>query len=88
MDTIKYNETKYPKRTFLVDLNDEGEREITISIDSLFEAFDGKYDLFDTEERRIDNTIYFYVEDEVIKGSAKFICENCLDEPMKFIEEN
>ena len=44
--------------------------------------------IIDTEERRIDNTIYFYVEDEVIKGSAKFICENCLDEPMKFIEEN
>lgn len=88
MATIEYKDNKYPTRTFKVVLPDEGEREITISIDALTDAFGEKHLDWGTPERNIDNTIYFYVEDSVIGLRPEIICAEHLDVPdIKFIEE-
>ena len=88
MDTIKYKGKEYPTRTFLVNSPEFGEpQEVKISVMSLSEAMEGKYEISGTEEESIDEEIYFYVNDEEIKFSAEEICETCLDMPMELIED-
>ena len=88
METIEYKGKQYPTRLFIVDNPEFGENQtIRIATDSLFEAFGGAYEIWDSEEHKIDNEIYFYVEDEVIELPPLDICKNHLDIPMKFIEE-
>ncbi len=87
MNTITLNGKEYPTRTFSVVLEDEGEREITISTISLYDAMDDKHEDEGTEENDIDCEIYFYVEDEIIHLTAEEICLAHLDEPIKFLEE-
>ena len=88
MDTIKYKGKEYPTRTFLVNSPEFGEpQEVKISVMSLSEAMEGKYEISDSEEESIDEEIYFYVEDEQIHWTGEQICEACLDIPMELIED-
>lgn len=89
MDTIIYKGKEYPTRTFEVKY--EGEKHThTIATESLATAIgiDDDYDgSLGDEEENIDQSIYFYVEDEVLLLDAKEICLEHLDIPMKFISE-
>jgi len=77
---IEVNGKKFPLRT-LVAVVGGVQQEITISVHTL------ESELHDDIEARlessvnIDETIYFYVDDEDINRPAKQICEDCLDEP-------
>lgn len=84
---VTYNGKQYKTRLFMVDNPEFGEQQtIRISTDSLSEAMGGKvHD--EGIEQDIDDTIYFYVGDEVIDLDPREICESHLDVPMKFIEE-
>jgi len=87
MESIEYKGKKYPTRLFIVDNPEFGEHQtIRIATDSLDIAM-GNHLKHGEEETKVDDQIYFYVEDEVIELSAEEICENHLDVPMKFIEE-
>ena len=88
MKVINFKGKEYPTRTFKV-MSDEfdGESIYTIATESLDEALGDTKEHWDTEENNIDNTIYFYVEDEVIDLGADEICKNYLDIEMEFIEE-
>jgi len=88
-DSIKYNGKEYPVRTFNVIM--EGvEHTITIASESLSEAIgiNDEYEgtLGDAEEA-IDQSIYYYVEDEVIGIDAEEICKDYLDIEMEFVSE-
>jgi hypothetical protein len=88
MQNILFKGVEYPTRTFVVEspeFNDK--RTYTISTESLSEALGDAKEEWDTPENDIDNTIYYYVEDEVIELTAEEICQNHLDIEMKFIEE-
>jgi len=87
MNAIIYKNEKYPIRTFLVELPNEGERKITISNIVLEKAIKDKYLEIDSEEMDIDNEIYFYVENEFFELTAKEICEKHLDQKIEFLEE-
>lgn len=84
---VTYKNKEYKTRLFLVDSPEFGEQQtIRISTDSLEVAMGDKvHD--EGIEQDIDDTIYFYVADEVIDLDPTEICENHLDIPMKFIEE-
>jgi len=89
MDTINYKGKEYPTRTFNV-ICEGDERTYTIATDSLAEAI-GINDEYDgtlgDEEENIDQSIYFYVEDEVINLDAEEICKDHLDVEMEFVSE-
>lgn len=88
MDTIKYKGKEYPTRTFLVNSPEFGEpQEVKISVESLSEAMDGKYEISGTEEEGIDEEIYFYVKDEEIRLEANILVKECLDIPMELIDD-
>lgn len=90
MNTITYKGKEYPTRTFTVTSPEFGEEQTyTIATNSLFDAIskDDKHEVYGTLENAVDNKIYFYVEDEVIKLDAKEICANHLDIEMELIEE-
>ena len=76
-------------RTFTVNFEDD-EHTYTIATESLAEAIgiNDEYNgtLGDVEEG-IDQSIYYYVEDEVIGMDAEEICKNHLDEEMEFVSE-
>lgn len=82
-NSIKIGNQEFPTRTFNVII-DGDERQITIGTSSLNEALDWQNDPL---HEQIDQTIYFYVEDEDIFLPAKEICESCLDEPVEFVSE-
>jgi len=89
MDTIKYKGKDYPTRTFLVKSPEFGDepQEVKISVESLSEAMEGKYEENDTEEQGIDEEIYFYVKDEEIYIQAEILVRECLDVPMELIDD-
>lgn len=88
METITYKGKEYPTRTFLVNNPEIGEpQEITISVESLSVAMEGKYEENGTEEQAIDETIYFYVLDHQIEHHELRIVGEYLDVPMTLIEE-
>ena len=84
MSHIKYKNKKYITRTFNV-LCQGAERTYKISVDSLYDAIEKNIE--DWDEKAIDNQIYFYVEDAVIKLKPEDICKNHLDIEMVFISE-
>jgi hypothetical protein len=86
--SIQFKGVDYPTRTFTV-ISDEfdGSNTYTIATESLFNALDDKYEMDGTEEKNIDEQIYFYVEDEVINLTAHEICSNHLDITMTCVEE-
>lgn len=88
-DSIKYKGKEYPVRTFTV--NYEGDEHVhTIASESLAEAIgiNDEYEgtLGDAEEK-IDQSIYYYVEDVVIGMDAEEICKDHLDIEMEFVSE-
>lgn len=87
-NTTIYKGLAYVTRTFKVILEGESET-ITIAIDTLSEALGGEKlgHVLDKEADAIDEQIYFYLEGEKITLSGKEICEQHLDEPMKFVRE-
>ena len=82
-NSIKIGNQEFPTRTLNVII-DGDERQITIGTSSLNKALNWEND---PVHESIDQTIYFYVDDEDIYRPAKQICEDCLDEPCEFIEE-
>lgn len=82
-NTINFKGKEYPIRTVLA-LIDGVEYELTIATESLSSAMDIESDVEATD---LDETIYFYIADELIDLSAKEIVEEHLDEPLIFIEE-
>jgi hypothetical protein len=60
---------------------------ITISVISLFDAFEDRQEENDSEEQIIDDSIYFYLEDEEINLDGEMIVKNHLDYQQEFIEE-
>jgi hypothetical protein len=86
MEKIKFRGQEYKTRTFNVLFGDE-ERTIKIATESLSDAMGDKKEVHGTLANDIDNTIYYYVEDEVINFSAHLICDKHLDEQMDFISE-
>jgi hypothetical protein len=90
MKTINYKGKEYPTRTFTV-FYDGGEHIITIATESLSTAIginDDYKGTLEPEEENIDQSIYFYVEDEVIGFSGDEICESHLDIQMELIEDH
>lgn len=80
MNKIEFKGKEYLTRTFLVSSPEfDGEREYTISTESLYEALGDNKEVCGSEESEIDNEIYFYVEDDVINLTAEEICKNHLD---------
>lgn len=88
MNTITYKGKEYPTRTFTVFLGGE-DRIITISTQSLSDAMGEDKEVHGTEANNIDETIYFYVDnEEILEMDAQEICENWLDESMSLIEDH
>lgn len=86
MNKITYKGKEYPIRTFKVLL--EGKKRIyTISVQSLWDAIEDKWEDDGSIEQEIDNEIYFYVSDVEIDLSGKEICKDYLDIEMEFVEE-
>ena len=73
-------------RTLCVEIPSIGDLSIKIAPQSLSDAM-GNPDEYGGVENSIDESIYFYVEDGVFLNDAKDICENHLDEPIKFYSE-
>ena len=84
MGYITYKGKKYKTRTFEV-LVDGDVRIHKIAVESLYEAMKPNIDGWD--EREIDNKIYYYVKDLIIKRKAELICMDDLDFVMEFIKE-
>ena len=84
MELINYMGKLYPTRTFNVVV-EGNQRQYKIATDSLYEALNK--DVFGAEENKIDNQIYYYVEEGVIEMDAELICKDFLDVEMKFISE-
>lgn len=84
MELINYMGKSYPTRTFNV-MVEGNQRQYKIATDSLYEALNK--DVFGAEENKIDNQIYYYVEEGVIEMDAELICKDFLDVEMKFISE-
>lgn len=87
MEKIKYKGNEYPTRTFVTSFEGR-EATYTIATESLAEAL-GIHDGKDLKGRAedIDQSIYYYVEDEHIELSAEEICNDLLDVSMEFVEE-
>ncbi len=86
---ITFNKEKFKTRTFVVKI-DGNEQEITIADESLSNKIlaNDKYLNDDTsEEYKIDNMVYFYVELGQLELSAEEICKDCLDEEVILIRE-
>lgn len=87
-DYIKYKKINYKIRTLLVEDSSKEQREIKLAPISLYEAMGGEGPFPDDSiEETIDDSIYFYIEDEAINWSAEVICTKCLDEEWFLIEE-
>lgn len=85
MNKIKFKGKEYPTRTFVTSF--EGRQATyTIATESLAEALGVGDDLTGRAED-IDQSIYFYVEDEVIELGADEICNDHLDVSMEFVKE-
>jgi hypothetical protein len=84
---IKFKGKEYPTRTFVVEF-DEMQHTYTIATESLAEAL-GVHSGEDLTGRAedIDQSIYYYVEDDQIELGADEICNDLLDIPMEFIKE-
>lgn len=89
MDKVIYKQKKYPVRTFTITSEETGEVTYTIAEDALFEAIskNDKHESDGSVENKIDNEIYFYVEDGKLELPAEEICKDCLDIEFKFISE-
>lgn len=89
MNTISYKGKEYPIRTLTAKYQGHTNT-MFISVESLSLAI-GINDDYDgtlgEEEEGIDQSIYFYVPDEVIELPAFEICKDCLDVPMEFIKD-
>ena len=86
MNKITFKGKEYPTRTFIVLFEDE-KRKYTIATESLSKAMSDEYEEFGTEANKIDNEIYFYVEDEIIELGGDEICNDHLDVSMEFVKE-
>lgn len=87
MKIVKYKGKNYRTRTFNVICEGE-EQTYTIAEESLSEAFGEDYDKWDENAHAIDETIYYYLPDYLIKTlSPEEICEKHLDVEMEFVEE-
>ena len=86
---FKYKKNNYPSRTFVIKRKGWKHTEtITISVASLeSEMIKNRPSLGSGTEQKIDEQIYFYVDDDKITLSAEEICNSHVDEPVKFIEE-
>lgn len=86
---ITYKEKEFPTRTFTMTSEETGEVTYTIAEDALFEAIskDNKHEDFGSAEHKIDESIYFYVEDGKLELPAEEICKDCLDIEFEFISE-
>jgi hypothetical protein len=92
---IKYKGKEYPTRTFTMTSSETGEVTYTIADETLFDAISEEKDssgeelylTFGTDEWRIDQNFYFYVETGKIELSAEEICKDCLDIEFEFISE-
>ena len=87
MNKITFKGQEYPTRTF-VTLFEGREATYTIATESLAEALGIHSDegLVGRAED-IDQSIYYYVEDEQIELGADEICNDLLDVSMEFIKE-
>lgn len=81
---ITYKNKEYPTRTLTVIIPNTWKQEILVATQSLADAM-GDMDDWTDEETLIDETIYFYAEDNVIELSGKEICDSYLDEKLKFV---
>lgn len=85
---MEYKGKQYRTRTLIVE--DSFREPVTIRIApvSLYEAMGGEGPfLYNSLEETIDDSIYYYVQDEAINYSAEVICVKYLDEPFFLIEE-
>jgi len=90
MEIITYQERDYPTRTFdvhLVEEDEDGIQTITIASSLLDEALGSDKFIDESEEQKIDDTIYFYVDAEFFDLDAETICLEHLDEPFVLITE-
>jgi hypothetical protein len=75
---------EFPIREFRVEMSDGTIQDITIATESLEDSLD----IVDNpNDNSLDMEIYFYVQDDLINLPAEEICQEHLDEPLKFIEE-
>lgn len=97
MNKIKYKGKDYPTRTFTMTSEDTGEMTVTIA-DETLEMVIGDETLeeriskklgenVNEQSEKIDESIYFYVEEGVLDLSPEDICKNHLDEEFEFISE-
>lgn len=85
---MQYKGVDYKIRTLIVEDKYGEPRQIMLAPISLYEAMggEGPFPEGSTEET-IDDSIYFYIEDEAVNWSAEVICAKCLDEEWFLIEE-
>ena len=85
---MDYKGKEYRIRTLIVEDSYREPREIRLAPISLYEAMGGEGPFPEgSAEETIDDSIYFYIEDEAVNWSAEVICTKCLDEEWFLIEE-
>ena len=92
MSEIIYKGKEYPYREFLViDVETNSQVSYKIASESLIKDM-RKYTGIEkfkqgSVEEKIDQGIYYYLEDSKMEESGEYICKNHLDKPMTFIKE-
>ncbi len=84
METISYKGKVYPKLTFKASHHGDTFK-YTISVESLSDAIGVGEDDLEGEEASIDQSIYFYLKDDVIDLDIREICKDHLDIEMEFV---
>jgi len=90
METITFKGKKYPTRTFTMTSDETDEVTYTIADQTLLDALsvnENALNDFTSEERQIDDQIYFYVCNGELELDAEEICKSRLDIKFEFIEE-
>ena len=88
-DLFWYKDEGYQLRTFAVEDSFKSQLNIVIAPVSLYKALGGEGPFEENSlEEEIDDAIYYYLEDNLTDLDAKTICEQHLDEPLKFIHEH
>jgi hypothetical protein len=86
MDFIKFSNKDYPIRTFKVMIEGQ-EQIIKISTNDLYIDLGGDRLLYGSNASNIDDSIFRYVESELIKIDAMELCQKCFNIEFEFIEE-
>lgn len=84
---ITYKGIDYPTRDLTI-IAEGDEIEVTISVQALADAIADEVDVDGSYAQQIDESIYFYVEDELFGLDDATIAREHLDEPFELAEED